>query len=88
MDKTLRLSVSPHIHSGRSTAGIMRDVVISLVPAAIAGTVIFGLRALLVIAVCVASCVLLEAIFNKITKKEFNFIFCSMFREAPFQFII
>ena len=70
MDKTLRLSVSPHIHSGRSTAGIMRDVVISLVPAAIAGTVIFGLRALLVIAVCVASCVLLEAIFNKITKKD------------------
>lgn len=70
MDKTLRLSVSPHIHSGRSTAGIMRDVVISLMPAAIAGTVIFGLRALLVIAVCVASCVLLEAIFNKITKKD------------------
>ena len=70
MDKTLRLSVSPHIHSGRSTAGIMRDVVISLVPAAIAGTVIFGLRALLVIAVCVASCVLLEAVFNKITKKD------------------
>ena len=70
MDKTLRLSVSPHIHSGRSTAGIMCDVVISLMPAAIAGTVIFGLRALLVIAVCVASCVLLEAIFNKITKKD------------------
>lgn len=70
MDKTLRLSVSPHIHSGRSTAGIMRDVVISLVPAAIAGTVIFGLRALLVIAVCVASCVLLEALFNVIVKKD------------------
>lgn len=70
MDKTLRLSISPHIHSGRSTAGIMRDVVISLVPAAIAGTVIFGLRALLVIAVCVASCVLLEAIFNVIVKKD------------------
>ena len=69
MDKTLRLSVSPHIHSGRSTAGIMRDVVISLVPAAIAGTVIFGLRALLVIAVCVASCVLLEALFKVIVKK-------------------
>ena len=70
MDKTLRLSVSPHIHSGRSTAGIMRDVVISLAPAAIAGVVLFGLRALLVIAVCVASCVLLEALFNVIVKKE------------------
>ena len=70
MDKKLRLSVSPHIHSGRSTTGIMRDVLIALAPAAIAGTVIFGLRALLVIAVCVASCVLFEALFNMIVKKE------------------
>ena len=70
MDKTLRLSVSPHIHSGRSTSGIMRDVMIALLPAAIAGTVIFGLRALLVIAVCVASCVLCEALFNIIVKKD------------------
>ena len=70
MAKLLRLSVSPHIHSGRSTAGIMRDVIFALLPAAVAGTVIFGLRALLVIGVCVASCVLLEAGFNVITKKE------------------
>jgi electron transport complex protein RnfD len=70
MAKLLRLSVSPHIHSGRSTAGIMRDVIIALLPAAVAGTVIFGLRALLVIAVCVASCVLMEALFNIITKKD------------------
>jgi electron transport complex protein RnfD len=70
MDKALRLSVSPHIHSGHSTAGIMRDVIIALLPAAIAGTVIFGLRSLLVIAVCVASCVLMEALFNIIVKKD------------------
>ena len=57
MPKLLRLSASPHIHSGRSTAGIMRDVIIALLPAAVAGTVIFGLRALLVIGVCVLSCV-------------------------------
>lgn len=70
MAKLLRLSASPHIHSGRSTAGIMRDVIIALLPAAVAGTVIFGLRALLVIAVCVASCVLMEALFNIIMKKD------------------
>ena len=70
MDKILRLSVSPHIHSGRSTAGIMLDVIIALLPAAVAGTVIFGLRALAVIAVCMSSCVILEAIFNQIVKKE------------------
>jgi electron transport complex protein RnfD len=70
MAKLLRLSASPHIHSGRSTAGIMRDVIIALLPAAVAGTVIFGLRALLIMGVCVASCVLIEALFNIVTKKE------------------
>ena len=70
MNSKLRLSISPHIHSGRSTAGIMRDVLISLAPAAIAGTVIFGLRALLVIAICVGASVGFEALFNVIAKKE------------------
>ena len=69
MDKPLLLAVSPHIHSGKSTAGIMQDVLISLVPAAIAGTIIFGLRSLLVISVCVAVCVLAEALFNLTVKK-------------------
>lgn len=70
MAKILKLAVSPHIHSGKSTAGIMRDVLISVVPAAIAGTVIFGWRSLLVICICIASCVLCEMLFNLIVKKE------------------
>ena len=69
MNKQLTLSVSPHIHSGRSTSRIMLDVIIALLPAAAAGTVIFGLRALLVLAVTVASCVVFEALFNVITKR-------------------
>ena len=70
MNNKLKLAVSPHIHSGQSTAGIMRDVLISLLPAAIAGTVIFGLRSLLVIAICVAACVGFEALFNFMIKKD------------------
>ena len=70
MSSLTKLMVSPHIHSGRSTSSIMRDVLISLLPITVAGTVIFGLRALLVIAVCVLFCVGFEAIFNLITKKE------------------
>ena len=70
MDNMLHLSFSPHIHCGRSTSSIMRDVLIALAPAAIAGTVIFGLRSLLVIAVCVGSAVLFEALFNLLTKKD------------------
>lgn len=70
MNNKLKLAVSPHIHSGQSTAGIMRDVLISLLPATIAGTVIFGLRSLLVVAICVAACVGFEALFNFIIKKD------------------
>ena len=66
----LQMSSSPHIHSGRSTTSIMRDVLIALAPAAIAGCVIFGLRALLVLAVCVLSSVVFEAGFNLIVKKD------------------
>ena len=64
------LSISPHIHSGRSTAAIMRDVLIALAPATVAGVVIFGWTALLVVAVCVGSCIGFEALFNLITKRE------------------
>ena len=70
MSSLTQVMISPHIHSGRSTAKIMGDVLISLVPATVAGVLIFGLRALLVVAVCVISAIAFEAIFNLITKKE------------------
>ena len=70
MTNSLHLSASPHIHSGKSTTSIMRDVLIALLPATVAGVVIFGWRSLLVIAVCVASCVLFEFLYNLISKKE------------------
>lgn len=69
MSQSMTLSVSPHIHSGRSTAGIMRDVLIALLPATVAGAVIFGARALLVVAVSLACAVGFEALFNCIVKK-------------------
>ena len=70
MNDMLRLSSSPHIHSGRSTAAIMRDVVLALLPAAMVGTVIFGLRSLAVIAACCIGCIGFEYLFNLICKKE------------------
>ena len=69
MNHQLTLSVSPHIHSGRSTRRIMLDVLIALLPATAAGAVIFGLRSLLVVAVTVAACVGFEALFNLAAKK-------------------
>jgi len=67
----LHISSTPHIHQkGASTRNIMRDVVISLIPAAIAGIVIFGISALWTILVCVASAVLAEYIFNLCAHKK------------------
>ena len=63
------VSSSPHIRSTASTQRIMLDVIIALLPSAIAGTVIFGLGAALVIAVCVGGAVLSELVFNLITKR-------------------
>lgn len=60
---------SPHFHDSSSTRKIMLDVVIALVPAMIAAVVIFGAKALLLIATCVVSAVLAEYIFNLIVKK-------------------
>lgn len=66
----LHISVSPHIHSPLTTQKIMLDVIIALLPTTIAGVIIFGARALAVIAICVAAAVISEFLFNKICKKE------------------
>lgn len=63
------VSSSPHIRSGDSTRRIMLDVLIALVPTLIAGTVIFGLRALAVAAVSVAAAVLGEWLWRLVTRQ-------------------
>lgn len=68
MDK-LVVSPSPHDENYTKTSDIMRDVLIALAPALIAATYIFGLRALLLTAVCVASCVVTEYICRKLMKR-------------------
>jgi len=66
----LKVSSSPHIRGTTSTSRIMLDVIIALLPASVMGCVIFGIRALLVLAACTASAVLAEFLFNLITKRE------------------
>ena len=64
------LSISPHIRSKISTSSIMLDVIIALLPATVAGCILFGLRSLAVVAVCVLAAVASEFIFNLIIKKD------------------
>ena len=65
----LAMSSGPHIHSSDSSRRIMLDVILALLPAAVAGVVIFGVNALWTILVCVAAAVLSEFLFNLIVKK-------------------
>ena len=65
----LLVSPSPHVRARHSTRSIMLDVVIALVPALVASAVIFGWRALLVVAFCVGWCVVAEYIFERICKR-------------------
>lgn len=67
--KKLIVSTSPHIHTNETTQSIMRDVLIALAPASVAAVVLFGLKALLSIVLCVGTCMLSEFLFNIITKK-------------------
>lgn len=56
----LLVSPSPHIHADVSTRSIMRDVLIALAPAAVVSVLFYGWAELLVLAVSIASCVLVE----------------------------
>ena len=66
----LLIEPSPHIRCALTTQKIMLNVLIALLPAVIAGTWIFGLRALVLVVLCAAFCVIFEALFNVIIKKR------------------
>ncbi|MBR2316012.1 MAG: RnfABCDGE type electron transport complex subunit D [Clostridia bacterium] len=68
--KKLTVSASPHAHSTETTTGIMLDVIIALLPAAIVSVVYFGLHAFAVLATSIVSCVLFEYISRKIMKRS------------------
>lgn len=67
---TLTISSSPHIRSQMTTQKIMINVVIALLPALIVAGYVFGIYAIVLTGICVASCVLTEGIIQKLTKQE------------------
>ena len=69
-DRKLLVSAGPHIRSNASTTSIMGDVLIALLPAVVASVLVFGTRALLLEAVCVASSVLFEYLFRRLLKRS------------------
>lgn len=70
MSDLYNISSSPHVRAKDTTSRIMLYVIIALLPATIFGVFNFGFRALLIVAVCIASCVASEWIFEKIIHKN------------------
>lgn len=60
---------APHIKSKITTQKVMLQVIIALLPSVFASTYIYGLRALLMIVICSAVCVVSELLFEKATKR-------------------
>lgn len=70
MSDLMKVSSNPHVRSKTDTSNIMLTVVIALLPAAGFGIYNFGLDALILILVTVASTVLTEFLFEKICKRK------------------
>ncbi len=64
----LTVASSPHIRGNFRTNRIMLDVLLALTPALLVGVWRFGLRALLVTAVCMACAIAAEWLYSRITK--------------------
>ncbi len=69
-EKYLTVKASPHVRTTITTPGIMLDVVLSLIPALIASTIIFGLRVLAICAVTIGTAILSEYLARKIMKRS------------------
>lgn len=66
----LIVQAPPHIRSPLTTKKIMFTVVLALIPAASAGVVFFGIRALMHMVLCVLSAVLTEFVVQKLMHKK------------------
>ncbi len=63
------VSAPPHIRSTNTVVGAMRGVFLALIPALLAGTYYFGLRALMIVAITIAASVATEAAIQKLMGK-------------------
>jgi electron transport complex protein RnfD len=65
----LLVSSAPHITGKDTTASLMRDLIIAMVPAMAASVFFFGVKALILTAVSVLACVAFEFMYQKMLKK-------------------
>ena len=66
----LNISSAPHIRSSDNTRKLMLTVLVALVPALIAGVIVFGIRALIVVAISMAASLATELVCGLVTGKK------------------
>lgn len=69
MSRIFKVSSSPHIKDNTDVKKIMKSVIIALLPAFIGSLYFFGVRALIITAISVITCVVTEAVVKKIMGK-------------------
>ena len=69
-EKLYRVSLAPYLRSKDTTQKMMLDVIIALLPALAASIYFFGMNALMLTVVSVASCVVAEVLMQKLFKKK------------------
>ena len=70
MSEMLNISSNPHIRDSKKSSDLMLLVLIALLPASVFGVWHFGMRALGIIVISVASCVLTEYIYEKLMHRK------------------
>lgn len=70
MDNKFIVSSSPHVRSNEDTSYIMKQVIIALIPAALAGLYFFRLNALSVMFFCILGAIGSEYLCQRISKQE------------------
>lgn len=70
MSDLFKVASSPHVRGKDDTSRIMLYVILALMPTTIFGIFNFGLRALLLIVVCIATCVISEYLFERCVHKK------------------
>jgi electron transport complex protein RnfD len=69
VNKLITVAPSPHIHSGQSVEKLMYGVIIAMIPALIVSILFYGIGAIAVTLISIASCILFEYLIQKFLLK-------------------
>lgn len=72
MSSILKMGPSPHIRTSETVEKVMYDVIIALIPAFLVAVYVFGIRAVIVTAVAILSCIVTEFVCQKVMGQEIS----------------